>query len=216
MSNREKIVEEARRLMNEQGAQSVGTTQIVEALGISPGNLYYHFNNREEIVREIFSALEADFRSALVADVDPPISAARFAGFYLRSLEVAWSYRFFFGGLLHLLRRDEVLAERYRRMQAWALDNLEEIARQLARDGSMARPKGRSGYRSVALNTWLIWSNWIRFVQISTEDQQVSRGDVVDGVSQIFDVLAPYLESDFDKAARRVLSRELAGESADR
>ena len=146
----------------------------------------------------------------MTADIETPISAARFAGFYLRSMQVSWDYRFFFGGLLQLLRKDEDLAERYRALQAWAIDNLEAIARQIWADGHMSKPKGRDGFRSVAVATWLIWSNWIRYAQISSPTHEVRSADMMDGVSQIFDVLVPYLDPAFDKAARRVLSRELA------
>src|SRR5690554_1452798 len=157
MSNRDRILELALRLMNEEGAEAAGTTRIAAELGISPGNLYYHFANREEIVRVLFDALEAEFRATLVDDAEPPLSPVRFADFYLRSFDLAWRYRFFFGGLLGLLRRDDVLAARYRALQDWALVELEKIAGQLVKDGSMARPRGRDGLRSVALNTWLIW-----------------------------------------------------------
>ena len=79
MSNRERILETALELMNEAGAQAVGTSRIAQALGVSPGNLYYHFKNREDIVRALFAGLDAEFRAILVDDVTPPISAARFA-----------------------------------------------------------------------------------------------------------------------------------------
>ncbi|MEQ9519421.1 MAG: TetR/AcrR family transcriptional regulator [Parvibaculum sp.] len=209
MNNRERTLSAARQLMNEHGADAIGTNQIADATGISPGNIYYHFKNKEEIVRTLFGELEATFADALTADIETPISPARFAGFYLRSLKVSWDYRFFFGGLLQLLRKDEELAERYRKLQAWAVDNLEAIARQVAADGHMTKPKGRGGFRSVAVGTWLIWSNWIRYAQISSPTHEVQGADMVDGVSQIFDVLAPYLDPAFDRAARRVLAREL-------
>ena len=209
MSNRNRILELALRLMNEEGAEAAGTTRIAAELGISPGNLYYHFANREEIVRVLFDALEAEFRATLVDDAEPPLSPARFADFYLRSFDLAWRYRFFFGGLLGLLRRDDVLAAHYRTLQDWALIELERIAGQLVKDGSMARPRGRDGLRSVALNTWLIWMNWIRFLQISGK-HVIEREDMVAGVGQLFDVLAPYLDESFERAARRVLARELA------
>ena len=207
MSNRDRILELSLRLMNEEGAGAAGTTRIAAELGISPGNLYYHFRNREEIVRVLFEALETGFRAVLVEDVGPPISAARFATFYRRSFDLAWRYRFFFGGLLGLLRRDEVLAARYRALQDWALLELERIARQLVSDGNMIRPRGRDGLRSVALSTWLIWTNWVRHLQISGK-QPIEPADMMAGIDQLFDVLAPYLDRDFEKAARRALARD--------
>ncbi|MEP2829723.1 TetR/AcrR family transcriptional regulator [Parvibaculum sp.] len=210
MSNRDRILEYALTLMNEEGAEAANTTRIAAELGISPGNLYYHFRNREEIVRVLFETLQAEFRAVLVEDVGPPIRPARFAAFYLRSFDLAWRYRFFFGGLLGLLRRDEELARSYRALQEWAIGELESIAGQLVKDGSMSRPRGRDGLRSVALNTWLIWMNWIRFLQISGKEA-VTPSDVAAGANQLFDVLVPYLDPVFEKAARRVLARDLPG-----
>ena len=214
MGNSERIIEETRALMNEHGAASIGTTQIAEALKISPGNLYYHFKNKEEIIRILFDDVERALHELLTADIEIPISPARFAGFYLRSLEVVWDNRFFYGGLLQLLRNDEVLAERYRKVQADTIDGLEGLARQFYKDGNMAKPKGRNGFRSVGLNTWLIWTNWIRYKQTMSPTQLVTREDLVEGVTQIVDVLTPYLEPDFERAARRVLARELSAGSA--
>ena len=208
MSNRERILETALELMNEAGAQAVGTSRIAQALGVSPGNLYYHFKNREDIVRALFADLDAEFRAILVDDVTPPIPAARFADFYLRSFDLVWTYRFFFGALHHLLRRDDVLAAQYRALQDWALAALEAIVTQLVADGSMTSPKRKGGLRSLALNTWLIWMNWVRYVQISGREV-VTKADMVEGVGQIFDLLAPYLETSFEQSARRVLTRAL-------
>lgn len=210
MGNRARIVAQSRRLMNEHGAQAIGTTQITEALGISPGNLYYHFKNKEEIVLAVFDELERDFREAIAVDISPPISPQRFAGFYSRSLAVSWRYRFFFGGLLHLLRKDKNLASRYHELQNWALDLLEDIARQVAADGNMQKPRGKNGFRSLALNTWIIWSNWIRHVQISREDHEATYADISEGVNQIFEVLAPYLTTEFHRSARRALTQNLS------
>ncbi len=216
MGNKERIIKETRALMNEHGADAIGTTQIAEALKISPGNLYYHFKNKEEIVRILFDDMEKALHVLLTEDVEIPISPARFAGFYLRSLELVWGNRFFFGGLLQLLRKDEVLAERYRRVQAETVDGLEGLARQFYKDGNMAKPKGRNGFRSLGLNTWLIWTNWIRYKQTMSPTQMVTREDLIEGVTQIVDVLTPYLEPDFERAARRVLARELSAESPHR
>jgi len=208
LNTKARILETSLRLFNEGGARNVGTTHIGDALGMSPGNLYYHFRNREEIIAALFDQLEPEFRDALTADLTPPLSAERFAGFYTRSFDVLWRYRFFFGALVDLLRRDEDLSARYNAFQNWALASLEAIAAQLVADGTMQKPSGADGLKAVATNTWLIWMNWIRFVQTSKEDEAITRGDLAQGALQTFDILKPYLTQAFRRAAVKLITNE--------
>ena len=214
MGNRDRVVAAALALMNEYGAEAIGTNRIAAEADVSPGNLYYHFANREEIVRVLFDALEAEFRDVLQRDVESPLSPGRVAAFYVRSFDLAWRYRFFFGGTLGLLRRDAELARRYRALQAWAIDELEGIAGRIAADGRLAHPRRQAGLRSVALSTWLIWSNWIRYLQISGHET-IARADMAAGVGQLFDVLSPYLEDRFEREVRRLVEAAWPPEGPD-
>ncbi len=209
MGNRERIIETTLRLMNELGAEAVGTNRIAAETGVSPGNLYYHFGNREEIVRALFDALEHEFRDVLQRDTERPLAPQRIAAFYLRTFDLAWRYRFFFSGTLGLLRRDPVLAGRYQALQSWAIAELDSIATGIAEDGNLAHPRGAEGIASLALNTWLIWSNWIGFLQISGI-AEIRRADMTAGINQLFDVIAPYLVPPFEAAIRRAITDEWA------
>lgn len=53
-TTKEKIIETSIKLFNEKGCLNTSTRHIADELGISVGNLYYHFKNKEEILIEIF------------------------------------------------------------------------------------------------------------------------------------------------------------------
>lgn len=60
MKTKDKIVYAALELFNEHGERTITTNHIAAHIEISPGNLYYHFRNKQEIVREIFALYSAE------------------------------------------------------------------------------------------------------------------------------------------------------------
>jgi len=49
MRRKIEILETARELFNQNNTQTATTNHIAKAMGISPGNLHYHYKNREEM-----------------------------------------------------------------------------------------------------------------------------------------------------------------------
>jgi AcrR family transcriptional regulator len=64
---RERIIETSLRLFNDFGEPNVTTTVIADEMNISPGNLYYHFHNKDEIIESIFAVFEREIEDTLAA-----------------------------------------------------------------------------------------------------------------------------------------------------
>ncbi|MEO8411637.1 MAG: TetR/AcrR family transcriptional regulator, partial [Propionivibrio sp.] len=69
---RERILEASLRLFNDFGEPNVTTTVIADDLNISPGNLYYHFHNKDEIVEAIFAGFEQEIDEILTVPGSRP------------------------------------------------------------------------------------------------------------------------------------------------
>ena len=93
-SNRARILDRALELFNERGTAVVSTNHIAAAASISPGNLYYHFRNKDEIVRALFQQLfELQDRSFTVSQSGAP-TFADLRHLVQVNFEVLWKYRF--------------------------------------------------------------------------------------------------------------------------
>lgn len=110
MNNRERILSDSIELFNNNGTVAVTTNHISKHLRISPGNLYFHFSNKEEIVRELFQGMCREIYEAW----DPALDLAPMP-FLERSFEVFWRYRFFHREMYHLRRRDPELSKAWKK-----------------------------------------------------------------------------------------------------
>ena len=55
---RQRILDSALTLFNAQGESNVSTNHIADELEISPGNLYYHYRNKDDIIEQLFQRYE--------------------------------------------------------------------------------------------------------------------------------------------------------------
>jgi len=197
MGTREIIIETAKDLFNEHGAANVGTNRIAAFLKISPGNLYYHFKNKEEIIRSIFPQINRATEQALMIQGDNIPPEARLVRILENWMAVVWEYRFFYGNLVQLLRNDPELQAQYIERRKMTLKFLKAAFRATASTREDRKPKlTDTEVEMLATNVWIIALNWIHFLQIDKTDEEISREDVFSGADQIFSVLSPYLDGE--------------------
>lgn len=204
VGNRERIVEASLKLFNERGTHNVTTNHIAAHLSISPGNLYYHFGNREEIVRAVYPQAEAAVREALPVRPGDRVSAADLGSYHLRGIETLWHFRFFFRDVDELLARDPLLAASFRELRGWLVGQFETLFECLIAQGHMHRPALGSDLPRIAANAFIVWTNWIGHLTLSRDTLDLDHADIVEGARHSFLTFAPYLEPKFAEEVRAV------------
>ena len=74
LKTRDRILQASLELFNTQGERSVSTNHLAAHLGISPGNLYYHFRNKQAIIAELLAVYAADVERLLLVPADRQLS----------------------------------------------------------------------------------------------------------------------------------------------
>ncbi len=171
-------------LFNQQGERSISTNHIAAHMEISPGNLYYHFPNKQAIIAVLFSEYEALVDSFL----RPPQGRAATVEdkrFYLKELLSAmWGYRFLHRDLEHLLDSDPELAARYRRFSQRCVIQGAAIYEGFVAAGILKMD--RVQIESLTLNAWIILTSWVRFLCTTRENSNhLSEQAVKRGVYQV-------------------------------
>lgn len=187
MSTRERIVDTAIALFNEQGTGPVTTNHIAQAMGISPGNLYYHFRNKEAIIRAIYARLRPAWEAASALPAGRPPTVADLRRVLADHFRIVWTYRFYYRELPALVRRDPELAREYREVRRAALANIEALLRHFVEAGVLIVPDADAALPELAQICWVLADFWLPFAELGDDPAEIDRG-----VALILRVLRPY------------------------
>lgn len=189
-NTKQRILDTAITLFNQQGSAAVTTNHIAEALGISPGNLYYHFRNKDEIIRAAFERQFEAGHATFVLPADRPLTVDDVVALVRANFALMREYRFIYRELAALLRQDDILRDRYLAVRGENYDGFRELFNMLVASGVVARVDDATLTRLADL-CWLISEFWLPSVEISgseADDAQTQQG-----IDLMLQVLRPYL-----------------------
>ncbi len=186
---RQRILDCSLGMFNAQGEPNVTTNHIADELEISPGNLYYHFRNKDDIIEQLFGKYEERMDSAL----SPP--SGRLPGLedvWLQLhlvFECIWDYRFLYRDLVDILARNRRLRIRFSRILRRADDQAHLVMRGLSQAGVMRASAAELDAAST--NILVIATFWLNYAAVrGDKDEQAA---IRDGIVQVMMLLAPFL-----------------------
>ncbi len=198
MKTKDRILQVSLEQFNEHGERNVSTNKIAAAAKISPGNLYYHFKNKQDIIFCLFAAYEQQIKDCLKLPEGRDISLAD-KGAYLRdTFEGLWSYRFFHRDMEHLIDSDERLRAQFQQMFRRSFDQIADIYRALNQVGIIRA--NETEIRDLTLNSWMVVTSWFSFLRshmLSDQDQLISKALAQQGIYQVFSLERPYLTEQY-------------------
>lgn len=189
MKTPERIIEAAIRLFNTQGITQVSLRTIADDLGISPGNLAYHYANKGAILEAIYARMEHEMDDAVYPG--GVVTLAHYDRLIRRISAFHDTYRFFYLDMLEIARRYPRVIRRYRRTIARRFDEHDRLMADLVA-GGVVRPEPVAGlYRSLFHSIWVMSTFWLQHKKILGSNHPAI-GDGSD-VERVWEIMLPHL-----------------------
>jgi AcrR family transcriptional regulator len=191
----ERILEVSLELFNRFGEPNVSTTLISAELNISPGNLYYHYPAKDELINSLFDRYERALSELLGAS--DGVRNVEDAWFFMHTLfELIWKYRFLYRDLNDLLSKNRRLETHFQ----WVLKNktraIRAMLESMSRAGAVkidSRAVDPTAAGMVVLLTYWLSFEYVRDPRHALEPAAAQQA-LLRGAHHVLNLLVPYLE----------------------
>ena len=203
----ERILTTTLGLFNRFGEPNVSTTLISSELRISPGNLYYHFPSKDELVYALFTRYKADLLELLISA--PEVRQLEDAWFFIHHLmERIWNHRFIYRDLNDLLSRNRKLEADMKEILEHKSTSFQMVLAHLCHAGSldMSEQERQDTARHLVLQcTW-----WLSYAYVLQPRQALEEDNgpatMVEATRSMLALCRPYARD----SNRQTLDRLLA------
>jgi AcrR family transcriptional regulator len=190
----ERIASTALGLFNRFGEPNVATTLIASDMGISPGNLFYHYPSKELLVNALFDEFEGRMFHLLPAAAD--VHDMEHAWFFMHSLfELIWQHRFIYRDLNDLLSKNRHLEGQVKGVLQRKHQAFEALLTGLHQQGLLNQSEAERqscATHMVVLLTWWLSYEYVQNPRHALEDTNAGHS-ALRGAQQVLGLLLPYL-----------------------
>lgn len=140
-----KILQTSLGLFNNEGESQISAVDIASVMGISPGNLYYHYKGKDQIINALFEDFEEEIRMVLSAPITEPLNLTDNWVYLYIIFEEIYDFRFFYRNMSELLTRIPELKPRFSRILALKEQTVFSLLSTLNESGHLSFEEGEKG-----------------------------------------------------------------------
>lgn len=192
-----RILEVTLALFNRFGEPNVSTTLISKELRISPGNLYYHYPAKDEIINALYGRFENALAELLRAAGS--VRELEDAWFFTHSLiELIWEYRFLYRDINDLLSKNRRLEKNFAALLGEKNKALDTMLQSMQAAGSVdidPRERQTTATSMVVLLTYWLSYEYVRDPRHALEPEQAQQA-LMRGAQHVLNLLSPYMQPD--------------------
>ena len=204
----DRILEASRKLFNKKGYAATALSEIAAAVGISQGNLTYHFPTKSDlalhIVREARSRVQARHQNLQTGAI-----ADDYVDHLLFAMKLTWANRFLLRDRIHF-------EDKVGRSETHMLADFEELHALLKRveAESMFQPGAVDNLERLTRSIWVMSRYWMDYLRDVEGLDDIRWADQERGMEHHFAILLPCLKAPAKREFRKALARAKSIEDA--
>lgn len=187
MKTKERILLTSVELFNRNGVVAVTTNHIAKAMQISPGNLYFHYDNKEEILEELFKRMCKETYQIWRPNRTKKASPLEFID---ENFELYWRFRFFHREMYALRRKDQQLAKMWRLHIQKMMKLMIILYRHWVKTGKMAAIQDLQEMQYVSESLLAMATTFLQFFE--SAEKQPGKRSIERGKRHVARLLLPY------------------------
>ena len=209
MKTKEKILDAALKLFNTEGISIISSRRISEEIGISYGNLTYHFPKKDDIILQLYLNMQKELDQQLqqlqqqISNLDYMLKSVRIL------LEIFYKYKFLFLGFSRVNRK-------FDQIRSHAINNnkerkkiLKEIISLMIQQGYVKEEEIPGHYDMIIHGLIIIFNSWIsdaEFFYTGSLDKKIDYY-----LKLLFSFTRPLLTNEGKKTFEQIYQRNKAG-----
>lgn len=205
MKTREKILQQALVLFNEKGVNQVSALEISQIIGISYGNLTYHFKNKEALVLALYQRLQEELNASISNLVSQIFEENYRLNLVHKTFEVTWKYRFVYLDLSSLMLQFDTIKQAEKTYAQNREKIMTKAKEYLIREGFL-KPAIQVDYSLTIRSLSLLLYSWITDARLFYEDKGMDRIDAY--VAMFYNVALPNFTEKGIKKYQQLLEKK--------
>lgn len=156
-----RIIETALKLFNSNGLSQVTLRTIAQEMGISQGNLNYHFKKREDIIESLYFSLVAEIEESLLGMNDNQVSLHSLFQFSQGLTQLFYRYRFILMDFSQVMRENKKIREHFVVLMDKRAHEFDEIFKSLIQSGIIRTEEFENEYVNLYQRIQILGDFWM-------------------------------------------------------
>ncbi len=179
-------------LFNEEGVEKISTRHIAQSMGISVGNLHYHYANKHEVILKLQAGFieKSDALALKLVELAP--SAASFQLIIAETFSLIHDYRFLFNERLFLSRRIHAIEVMFREMIEKRREEFLVQVEWLKSQGLIRTDLPNEQYDFLFDQIVMLYNSWPSHISLLAKGKKSTKRQINDFVKIIGAIWIPY------------------------